>query len=81
MDEKIRKSIALKKFSIIGPVLNGQVSNNTEYFKQVASSPIDMPHYGMRTYSYKTLESWLCDYNKSSVVHKATPQFFVKFGK
>ena len=46
MDEKNRNTIALKKFSIIGPVLNGQVPNNTEYFKQVASSPIDMPYYG-----------------------------------
>jgi len=67
MDDKTRKAIALKKFSIIGPVLNGQVSNNTEYFRQVASSPIDMPHYGPRSYSYKTLESWLCNYNKHGI--------------
>jgi len=64
MDDKTRNAVALKKFSIIGPVLNGQVKNNTEYFKQVASSPIEMPYYGVRNYSYKTLESWLCDYNK-----------------
>ncbi|MCR3922955.1 MAG: DDE-type integrase/transposase/recombinase, partial [Firmicutes bacterium] len=64
MDDKIKNAIALKKFSIIGPVLNGQVLSNTEYFRKVASAPIDMPHYGMRNYSYKTLESWLCDYNK-----------------
>ena len=64
MDDKTRNAIALKKFSILGPVLNGQVPNNTEYFKQIASLPIDMPHYGPRNYSYKTLESWLCDYNK-----------------
>ena len=64
MDDKTRNAIALKKFSIIGPVLNGQVKSNTEYFKQVASSPIEMPYYGVRNYSYKTLESWLCDYNK-----------------
>jgi len=64
MDDKTRNAVALKKFSIIGPVLNGQVKNNTEYFKQMASLPIDMPYYGMRNYSYKTLESWLCDYNK-----------------
>lgn len=64
MDDKTRNAVALKKFSIIGPVLNGQVKNNTEYFKQMASSPIEMPYYGARNYSYKTLESWLCDYNK-----------------
>ena len=67
MDDKTRNAIALKKFSIIGPVLNGQVPNNTEYFRQVASSPIDMPYYGMRSYSYKTIESWLCDYNKRGI--------------
>jgi putative transposase len=64
MDEKTKNAIALKKFSIIGPVLNGQVPNNTEYFRKAAASPIEMPYYGMRNYSYKTLESWLCDYNK-----------------
>lgn len=48
MDEKTRNAIALKKFSIIGPVLNGQVLSNAEYFRKVASSPIDMPYYGMR---------------------------------
>ena len=47
MDDKTRKAIGLKKFSIIGPVLNGQVPNNAEYFRQVASSPIDMPHYAL----------------------------------
>lgn len=64
MDDKTKNAVALKKFSIIGPILNGQVDNNTEYFKKVASNPIEMPYYGMRNYSYKTLESWLCDYNK-----------------
>lgn len=64
MDEKTRNAIALKKFSIIGPVLNGQVPNNVEYFRKVANSPIEMPHYGIRKYSYKTLNSWLYDYNK-----------------
>ena len=37
MDEKTRNAIALKKFSIIGPVLNGQVSNNAEYFRKVCN--------------------------------------------
>jgi len=64
MDEKTKQAIALKKFSIIGPILNGQVSNNAEYFRKVSSTPIDMPGYGIRNYSYKTLESWLCDYNR-----------------
>lgn len=64
MDEKTKTSIALKKFSIISPVLNGQVTSNIEYFRQIAAEPIDMPVYGMRNYSVKTLESWLNDYRK-----------------
>lgn len=64
MDDKTKNAIALKKFSIISPVLNGQVPNNAEYFRHIASKPIDMPYYGARNYSFKTLESWLCDYNK-----------------
>ena len=64
MDEKSKTSIALKKFSIISPVLNGQVDSNIEYFMQIAAEPIDMPVYGMRNYSVKTLESWLNDYRK-----------------
>ncbi len=64
MDIKTRNAIALKKFSIISPVLNGQVTNNIEYFRHIASTPIDMPHYGTRNYAVKTLESWLYDYHK-----------------
>lgn len=64
MDDKTRNAIGLKKFSIIGPVLNGQVSSNTEYFRQVADKAIDMPYYGMRNYTVKTLETWLYLYHK-----------------
>lgn len=64
MDDKIRNAIGLKKFSIIGPVLNGQVSSNAEYFRQVADKGIDMPYYGMRNYTVKTLENWLYLYHK-----------------
>lgn len=64
MDEKTRHAIGLKKFSIISPVINGLVPNNAEYFRHMATKIIDMPSYGARNYSFKTLESWLCDYNK-----------------
>jgi len=67
MDDKTKKAIALKKFSIISPILNGQVPNNAEYFRHISSKPIDMPYYGARNYSYKTLESWLCDYNRCGI--------------
>jgi len=64
MDAKQREVIGLKKFSIISPVINGQVDSNIEYFSKVASEPIDMPVLGIRRYAVKTLQSWLADYRR-----------------
>ncbi|HQE66414.1 MAG TPA: DDE-type integrase/transposase/recombinase [Bacteroidales bacterium] len=62
MDEKTRQAIALKRFSIISPVLSGNVKNNREYFQELSKNPVDMPYLGTKLYHYKTFESWLYDY-------------------
>ena len=67
LDNEKREQIALKKLSLIGPVLNGQVDNQNEYFIEVTSKAIDMPYYGMRNYSPKTLASWLSDYRRNGI--------------
>lgn len=67
LDNEKREQIALKKFSLIAPVLNGQVGNQTEYFIEMTSAPIDMPYYGMRKYSPKTLAGWLNDYRHNGI--------------
>ncbi len=67
LDNEKREQIALKKFSLISPVLNGQVANQKEYFIEITSNTIDMPHYGMRVYSPKTLISWLKDYRDGGI--------------
>ncbi|MCX7841927.1 MAG: hypothetical protein N2489_02485 [Clostridia bacterium] len=64
MDDMTRNAIGLKKFSIICPALNGQVSSNAEYFRQLAGKLIEMPYYGMRNYTAKTFETWLYSYYK-----------------
>lgn len=66
LDAKEREKIALKKFAIIAPVLNGQVSRQKEYFEKVCQD-IELPHYGKKAYSPKTLLSWLNDYRKSGL--------------
>jgi len=43
MDEKTRVAIALKRFSLISPIINGQVSGIGEYCKEVTKEPIEMP--------------------------------------
>ena len=64
MDAKQREAIGLKKFSIISPVINGQVDSNIEYFSKVASEPIEMPGIGARRYAAKTLQGWLAEYRR-----------------
>lgn len=67
LNNEKREQIALKKFSLIGPVLNGQVDNQNEYFIEATSKAIDMPYYGMRNYSPKTLTSWLSAYRRNGI--------------
>lgn len=64
LDEREREKIALKKFALIAPVLNGQVSNQQEYFRKLAASAIEMPHYGPRRYSVKSFQWWLYLYRR-----------------
>ena len=67
LSQKDRDSIALKRFSLISPVLNGQVESQKEYFEALCVKPIDMPYYGPRIYSPKTLVNWLHDYRTSGI--------------
>ena len=61
LDENTRNAVALKRFSLISPVLNGQVTNNREYYAEVSEGSIDMPYYGTKKYAPKTVEMWYTD--------------------
>jgi transposase InsO family protein len=67
MKEEQRKAAGLKRFSIISPVLNGQVENNAEYFRKVAAEPIDMPGLNPRRYSARTMQGWLSSYMRGGL--------------
>ncbi|MGI6436241.1 MAG: helix-turn-helix domain-containing protein [Syntrophomonadaceae bacterium] len=67
LDNEKREQIALKRFSLISPVLNGQVTNQKEYFIEVTGKAINMPHYGMRMYSPKTIAGWLNGYRRGGI--------------
>jgi len=67
MTEKDRENIALKRFSLIGPVLNGQVDHQKEYFEKICDKPIEMPRYGIKRYSPKTLQGWLNAYRRGGI--------------
>ena len=67
LDESLRNAIALKRFSLISLVINGQTKSNLAYYLETTSVPIEIPYYGVRNYSPKTLESWYCDYMKNGI--------------
>lgn len=67
MNEKTRTEIALKKFSLIAPLVNGLEKNISEYLKKVCSEPIEMPHYGFKHYQPKTLREWLLNYRRGGL--------------
>jgi transposase InsO family protein len=64
MTDNDREQIALFRFRLISPVLNGQVKNQTEYLAKVAAKKHDVPYYGIREYAPKTLYGWLRKYRR-----------------
>ena len=65
MDEKERQAVALKKFSLISPVLNGQEASAADYFRRLSAEPVQMPGgIGERRYSEKTYATWLYEYRR-----------------
>ena len=65
MDEKERQAVALKKFSLISPVLNGMETSAAEYFRKLSAEPVLMPgSIGERYYSEKTFSTWLYEYRR-----------------
>lgn len=66
-DDSTREAIALKRFSLISPVLNGQVKNQRIYFENLSETAHDMPYYGPRKYKAKTFMTWLDDYRKGGI--------------
>lgn len=64
LDDNTREQIALKRFSVISPVINGQVENQMQYFREVTASTMKMPYYGEKLYSPATIKRWLIDYRQ-----------------
>jgi transposase InsO family protein len=67
LDEKTRMAVALKRFSVISPILNGQIERIGAYCTRVCSEPIEMPHYGLRSYAPNTIERWYAMYAKGGI--------------
>jgi transposase InsO family protein len=66
-DEDMRTAIALRRYSIISPIINGQVRSVRSYCAEVSARAIDMPHFGPKTYAPSTIASWYDAYTKGGI--------------
>jgi transposase InsO family protein len=64
MTENDREKIALFRYGLISPILNGQVKNQKEYLQKEAAKAHNVPYYGTKEYVPKTIYFWLRNYRR-----------------
>lgn len=64
MDEKDREAIALFRYGLIAPVLQGTVEDRAKYIAETAARIHKVPCYGPTEYSPKTIASWISRYTR-----------------
>ena len=68
MDDKLRNEIALFKFSLIAPVINGSLNEPLkEYLEKVCVKTYEVPGKGPRELSPKTIRQWLYEYQRYGI--------------
>ena len=63
MDEVLREKIALFRYGLIAPLLNGQV-DRIAYLAETSVKRHQVPVYGEKTYAVKTILEWLLFYRR-----------------
>lgn len=63
MEDNAKEQLALFKFGLISPILNGQVYAK-DYLAKIAAQKHDVPGYGIREYAPKTISQWVLDYRR-----------------
>lgn len=64
MTEKEREQVALFRYGIIAPLLNGQVDSK-QYFEELEGKVRSIPYYGERKIAVKTVKEWLLNYRRN----------------
>jgi len=57
-----REQIALFRYGLIAPLLNGQVASNQEYLAEICAKVHEVPYYGRKEFTPKTIQCWLRAY-------------------
>ena len=65
MDEKTQNEIALFKFSLIAPIINGTVTGSTkDYLESICAKAYQVPGRGLKELSPNTVRHWLLEYRR-----------------
>lgn len=69
MDDITKEKIALFRFSLIAPILNGLFEDQSvkAYLERVCAQKYDVPGVGIREYAPPTVKRWLLDYRKHGI--------------
>lgn len=67
LTEEQKMEVALFRFGLIAPLLNGQVDNPKAYLEKISSQVYDVPYYGRKEYCERTFRRWLWDYRKDNL--------------
>ena len=65
MNEKEREQVALFRYGLIAPLLNGQVDPK-KYLEELEGKVHSVPYYGERKIAQKTVKEWLLHYRRNS---------------
>lgn len=68
MNEKEREQVALFRYGLIAPLLNGQVDTKV-YLETISEKLHQMPYYGERRIAEKTIREWWLHYRKGGFDH------------
>jgi hypothetical protein len=56
MTENDREQIALFRYGLIAPILNGQVEIQKDYLAKISAITHQVPYYGIKEFTPKTIE-------------------------
>jgi hypothetical protein len=74
VEEKEREQVALFRYGLIAPILQGAVQVRATYIAQVAARMHEVPGQGLTQYSPKTIEYWFREVPQGGVRRPQAPQ-------
>jgi transposase InsO family protein len=63
MTNEEREAVALFRYGLIAPILNGHCDRKA-YLQEICAQKHTVPYYGLKEFSLSTVERWLSDYRK-----------------